>query len=102
MSDLAGTWNVDVVTPMMSDTGKLVLSVDAEGQITGRMENSRGEALPIGEGALDGSGFKFVAQMSKPVKLKMTWTGSFADGGIAGVVKLGPIGKGTFKGVREA
>ena len=99
MSELAGTWTVDLVTPIASDSGRLHLVVEAQ-QITGQMENGKGEVLEIDEGAVDGSDFKFIARIVKPFKLNMTWTGSVTDDEISGVVKLGPIGKGTFTGSR--
>ena len=97
---VAGLWNINLKSPMGKESGTLELRHEGD-SLTGTMSNKMG-ALDISEGAVDGSTVSFKAYVTSPMKLTMAWTGVVDGDAISGTVKLGMMGKASFKGTRAS
>lgn len=93
-----GTWNIDMKTPMGKESGTLVLSTDGAA-LTGTMANKLG-SLEISEGKADGDTLSFEAKVTAPMRMTMKWAAKVDGDAISGTVKLGMMGKASFKGTR--
>ncbi|MCU1691560.1 MAG: hypothetical protein JWM64_651 [Frankiales bacterium] len=95
-----GTWKIDLKTPMGKEAGTLDLRTDGS-SLTGTMSNSQG-SLEISDGSSDGDTATFQAKVTTPMRMTMTWVAKVDGDAISGTVKLGMMGKASFKGSRAS
>lgn len=92
---LAGTWLLNVQTPMGSGTPKFVLTQDGE-QVSGSYAGAFGEAPVTGVVTGDTFELQFVSMGST-----MIYKGTIDGNAIEGTVDLGGQSEGTFTGKRQ-
>ena len=94
-----GTYNIQIDTPMGSQTGKLTLKTDGD-SLSGSIVSSMGEQVFDG-GTLTGDEFAWSIQVSGPMgDMKLDFKGSVSGDEISGQVELGSFGSANFKGTR--
>ena len=98
MSDVDGTWNTEVNTPMGEQQGQLTVNSDGD-TFTGNMSGDRG-TLEITDGAVDGNKLTWTAQISEPMSMKLSFSVEVNGDEMSGNVQLGMFGNAPLKGTR--
>ncbi|MBD2857711.1 hypothetical protein IB286_01745 [Spongiibacter sp. KMU-158] len=82
-----GTWNITVKGP----TGKevTVLELQRDGDTLTGTQTGRGVSTPIENGKVEGNTVSWTQQVTKPMKLNVTFIGEITGNDIAGKVKVG-------------
>ena len=96
MADFNGTWNVIINTPMGKQEGTLVLNQDGS-ELTGTM-SAQGDTAQVKNGKVEGDTAKWDVDVSKPMPLTLSFTGSKAGDNLNGKVALGAFGNADFEG----
>ncbi|MDR3417297.1 MAG: cytochrome P450 [Nevskia sp.] len=95
---LDGTWNVTVKSP----TGPMatVLALEyVDGRLTGT-QSGQGTTTPISDIQIDGNQITWINHISKPMKMKLTFSGTVSGKEMSGKVKAGFMGSFQFTGVK--
>jgi hypothetical protein len=105
MSDTAnagveGKWNLVLKGPTGKQPSVLVLE-RAGDTITGSQLGSTGAATPISDFALDGAKVTWVNNVTKPMALKIVFTGEIEGNSMSGKAKIGFMGTYPFTAVKE-
>lgn len=100
MSDVDGTWETVVNSPMGQQKATLTLATDG-GSLTGTMAGAQG-SMALEDGKVDGNTATWTANMTNPMPIKLEFTATVEGDEISGNVKLGAFGNATFKGTRQA
>ncbi len=97
--DVAGTWAVEVDTGQ--GTGNPSFTFKQEGEkLSGQYRGLFGEA-PV-TGTIKGSAIEFWVDITvEGTKARVTYSGTVEKDTMKGIVKLGDLGEGTFKGTRK-
>lgn len=93
---LDGDWNVTVKSP----TGPMatVLSLQyVDGRLTGA-QSGQGTTTPISDVQVDGNQITWINHITKPMKMKLTFSGTISGGEMSGKVKAGFMGSFPFTG----
>ena len=98
MSDVDGTWNTVVNTPMGEQRGQLTVSSEGT-SFTGAMSGDRG-TLDINDGAVDGNKLTWTAQISEPMPMKLSFSVEVNGDEMSGNVQLGVFGNAPLTGTR--
>ena len=98
MSDVDGTYDVTINSPMGSQNAKVTLSTDGDA-LTGTLAGQNG-SLDIQDGKVDGDTLTWSAQMVQPMPMKLEFTASVNGDEISGSVQLGAFGSAPFSGKR--
>ena len=98
MSDVDGTWNTIVNTPMGEQRGQLTVSSEGS-SFTGAMSSDRG-TLDITDGAVDGNKLTWTAQISEPMPMKLSFSVEVNGDEMSGNVQLGMFGNAPITGTR--
>lgn len=94
-----GTYNIQLNTPMGTQTGKLTLKSDGN-SLSGSVVSEMGEQAFRG-GTVTGDEFAWSMQVSSPMgDMKVDFKGSVNADEISGQVQLGSFGSADFKGTR--
>jgi len=94
-----GTYNIQLNTPMGTQTGKLTLKSDGK-SLSGSVVSAMGEQAFSG-GTVTGDEFAWSMQVSSPMgAMKLDFKGSVSANEISGQVQLGSFGSADFKGSR--
>lgn len=94
-----GTYNIQINTPMGSQTAKLTIKSDGD-SLSGSLVSEMGEQTFSG-GTLTGDEFAWSMQVSSPMgDMKLDFKGSVSGDEISGKVELGSFGSADFKGTR--
>jgi len=94
-----GTWTVTVKAPTGAEDTTLVLR-ESDGVLTGT-QSGRGIETPIADGTFrDGEVF-WINQITKPMKMKLKFSGKLRGDRIEGKVKAGIIGSFEFSAVKS-
>jgi len=95
-----GRWKVTIKSPTGPMATELVLA-QVDGTLTGT-QSGQGMSSPISEAKLDGDKLSWVNHVTKPMKMKLEFSG-VVEGGqkISGKVKAGFVGSFPFTGVKE-
>ncbi|NGY07022.1 cytochrome P450 [Solimonas terrae] len=94
-----GTWKVTVKGPTGPQSTTLTIAHD-KGVVTGS-QSGQGESSPILDGKLDGNQLSWINQISKPMKMKLTFTAEIENNAMTGKVKAGFMGSFPFTGVKD-
>lgn len=91
-------WNFVVKVPMGEQKSVLTLKSDAN-TLTGKMDSEVYGVQEIQEGTLEGNTLSWKTQVTKPMKLTLSYTAEMDDDkNISGIVKVGPMAKMKFSG----
>jgi len=97
---LEGKWNLVLKAP----TGKQpsVLVVERVGDtITGTQSSSSGNIVPVEQVQIDGKKVSWVNQVTKPIKLTVTFSGEIEGNSMSGKAKIGFMGSYPFTAIKE-
>jgi cytochrome P450 len=94
-----GSWTVTIKGPTGAMPTTLLLE-RADGGLTGS-QSGQGNTSPISEVKLEGSKISWVNQVTKPMKLKLEFTGVVEGNTMTGKVKTGFMGSYPFTGVKD-
>jgi len=94
-----GTYNVEMNTPMGTQTGKLTLKTDGD-SVSGSYSGARGEQSFTG-GTVSGDEASWSIQVSGPMgQMKLDFKATVSGDEISGQVQLGSFGSAKLKGTR--
>jgi hypothetical protein len=93
-----GTWNIDMETPMGTQSASLQLA-SAGATLTGKMMGSGG-AVDLADGRIDGNKAFWKADIKQPMALTLEFAVTVDGGSMSGNVKLGMFGDAPLKGKR--
>lgn len=97
---LEGKWNVVIKGP----TGKrpTVLVMERSGDtITGTQSSDSGSATQVTDIQLEGRKISWVNHVTKPMTIKVTFTGEIEGNSMSGKAKIGFMGTYPFTAVKE-
>ena len=98
MSEVNGTWNIEVNTPMGKQQAEV--TVKAEGDIfDGSIAITKG-AVPISDGQVDGSKLTWSVKIDQPMPMTLEFSVEVDGDEMTGFVKLGMFGSSAVKGTR--
>ena len=100
MSDLDGTWETVVNTPMGPQKGTLTLTSDGDG-LSGTMAGAQG-SLDIKDGKVSGSEGSWKADMTNPMPMTLEFSVKVEGDEMNGNVKLGSFGTAAITGTRKS
>jgi cytochrome P450 len=95
---IEGKWSVTVKGPTGAESTILVLQRDGDA-LTGT-QSGRDTTSTIMEAKFDGGTLTWVNQITKPMKMKLTFTGTVSGNTISGKVKAGFMGSFPFTGAK--
>lgn len=99
MSDLDGTWDTVVNTPMGAQKGTLTLSTDGE-NLSGEMAGAQG-TLALHDGKANGNEGSWKADLTNPMPITLEFTVKAEGDELSGNVKLGAFGNASITGTRQ-
>jgi hypothetical protein len=94
-----GSWKVTIKGPTGPMATTLVLET-VDNVLTGT-QSGQGASSQISEAKVDGNNIYWVNHVTKPMKLKLEFTGSIEGDQMKGKVKAGPMGSYPFTGARS-
>jgi hypothetical protein len=94
-----GNWKITIKGPTGPMSTKLVLST-ADGTLSGT-QSGQGETSTIVDAKFDGKTIYWVNNTTKPMKLKVEFTGEVNGDQMSGKVKTGFMGTFPFTGTKE-
>lgn len=94
MSEFAGTYNIEINTPMGKQEGTLTLSQEGD-SLSGNMA-AMGESVDIENGAVNGDTATWEVKVSKPMPLTLSFSGQMDGANLNGKVQLGAFGESQF------
>ncbi len=93
-----GTWQITVQSPMGPQASTVELVSDGSA-LTGTQRGGD-EATAIYEGKVDGDTATWKVDITRPMKLTVTFTATVQGDSISGTAKAGMFPKATFEGSR--
>lgn len=93
----SGTYDITIDTPMGKQEGKLVIE-HAGDELTGTM-SAQGDETAIKNGKVDGDTATWDVDVTKPMPLTLSFSGTASETGLSGSVQLGAFGQSTFVAV---
>jgi len=93
-----GTWTITVKGPTGAESTTLVLET-ANGQLAG-VQSGRGMSSTILDARVDNGKIFWINQITKPMKMKLEFTGTLEGQTMSGKVKAGFMGSYPFTGVK--
>ena len=98
MSEVNGTWNIEVNTPMGKQLADVL--VEAKGDtFTGTIAITQGES-PITDGQVDGNKLSWSVKIDQPMPMTLEFQVEVNGDAMTGFVKLGMFGSSAVKGTR--
>ncbi|MET0283561.1 MAG: hypothetical protein ABW352_03805 [Polyangiales bacterium] len=99
---LEGKWNLVLKGPTGKQPSTLVVERSGDA-LSGSQLGSQGVATPISDVVIDGMKVSWVNTVTKPMTLKIVFTGEFAEDGntISGKAKIGFMGTYPFTATKE-
>ena len=95
-----GTYNVEVNTPMGTQSMKLTLKADGDA-LSGSVDSAMGGLREFSGGTVNGDEVAWGMEISGPMgNMKLEYKGKVTGDEIAGEVKAGDLGTFAFKGSR--
>lgn len=98
MSAVDGVWKVTVRGPTGAEVTTLKLET-VDGVLTGT-QTGQGQTSEILDAKVDGNNVYWANQVTKPLKMKVEFSGVVDENAISGKVKAGFAGSFPFSGVR--
>jgi hypothetical protein len=93
-----GTWQITLHTPMGVQASTVELVTDGS-KLSGT-QSGNGETGPIYDGSVDGDTATWKVDITRPMKLSVTFTATVDGDSISGTAKAGMFPKSTFAGSR--
>lgn len=98
MSEVNGTWNIEVNTPMGKQSAEL--SIEAEGDsFSGSIAITQGSSA-ITDGQVDGNKLAWSVNITQPMPMTLEFAVEVNGDDMNGFVKLGMFGSSAVKGTR--
>jgi hypothetical protein len=94
-----GTWKVTIESPMGPMASTLILA-SADGAVTGT-QSGQDETQTISEGKIEGNNIFWANNVSKPIAMKIEFSGVVDGSQMSGKAKAGFFGSFPFTGVKE-
>jgi len=96
---VAGTWKVTIKSP----TGPMgtVLELSNENGTLSGSQSGQGSSTPIADGKFDGMKISWVNNITKPMKMKVEFSGTVDGNTMTGKAKAGLMGSFPFTAVRD-
>ena len=95
---IAGKWNVTIKGPTGPQLTVLELE-QVDGKLTGQ-QTGQGVTTPISDARFDGSKIFWINHATKPIKMKVEFTGTVDGAQMSGKVKAGFMGSYPFTAVK--
>jgi hypothetical protein len=96
---LEGTWKLVVKGPTGAQPTVLVIA--REGDILSGSQSGQGSTTNVTDVRVDGSKVSWVNHVTKPIKLKVTFTGEISGSSMSGKCKAGFMGSYPFTANKE-
>lgn len=93
----AGTWNIEINSPMGLQKATAQLNVDGD-KISGSFSSPQGQ-MPL-EGTVSGDKATWVGKVTSPMPMTLEYEATLNGDAFAGTMKAGSFGKFNFKGAR--
>jgi hypothetical protein len=93
-----GTWQMTLQTPMGAQSTTVELVSDGS-SLTGT-QSGNGESGPIYDGSVDGDTATWKIDITRPMKLTVTFSATVDGDSISGSAKAGMFPKSSFTGTR--
>lgn len=87
MSDLDGSWAIEIATPM--GTQKMSLQLTTDGDQLGGIANGDAGEMPIHDGSIDGDAIQFAVDMTFPFAMNLQFTLTVDGDSLAGTSRAG-------------
>lgn len=98
MSEVNGSWNIEVNTPMGKQSANV--NVEADGDtFTGSIAITQGSS-PITDGQVDGNKLTWSVKITQPMPMTLEFAVEVNGDEMSGFVKLGMFGSSAVKGSR--
>lgn len=102
-SDIDGTWDCTVATPVGKEPHVLVMRSAPEGGLTGDMTNTKnGIVMPLQNGRRQGNRLNWTLQLQKPFKINLKVEVTVTGDVLSGHASAGVIGKAAIQGTRRS
>ena len=102
-SEVDGTWDCTVATPVGKEPHLLVMRRHADGSLTGEMTNTRnGIVMPLQNGRGTGNKLSWDLQLQKPFKVDLKVAVEVVGNSLSGHASARFIGKAAIQGTRRA
>ena len=98
MSEVNGTWNVEVNTPMGKQSAELKVEVEGD-SFSGSMAITQGSS-PITNGQIDGNKLTWSVKITQPMPMTLEFAVEVNGDDLTGFVKLGMFGSSAVTGTR--
>jgi cytochrome P450 len=96
---LEGTWKLVVKGP--TGPQPTVLLIEREGDVLGGSQSGQGSSTNVTDVKIDGNKVSWVNHVTKPIKLKVTFTGEILGSSMSGKCKAGFMGSYPFTANKE-
>lgn len=96
---LEGTWNLIVNGP--TGPQPTVLVIERKNGVLGGSQTGQGATTDVTEVKVDGNHVSWINHVTKPMKLKVTFTGEIVGNTLSGKCKAGFVGSFKFTAVKE-
>ena len=100
MSDLDGTWETVMNTPMGQQKATVRLQTDGD-SLSGTMASAQG-TVDVKDGSVDGNTGAWKVSITSPMPMTLEFSATANGDEISGSVKLGAFGTATFTGTRAS
>ncbi|MXZ55187.1 MAG: hypothetical protein F4227_07575 [Gammaproteobacteria bacterium] len=98
MSEVNGTWKIEVNTPMGKQNAEV--NVEADGNtFNGSIAITQGSS-PITDGQIDGNKLNWSVKITQPMPMTLEFAVEVNGDDMTGFVKLGMFGSSAVKGTR--
>jgi hypothetical protein len=93
-----GSWNISIDTPM--GTRQASLDLKADGAALTGTQSADGQSGPIQDGSVEGNKVSWKVDITNPMPLTLTFTGTVDGDKISGDADTGTFGSFPFSGSR--
>ncbi len=95
---VSGKWNITIKAPTGPQHTVLELK-EAGGKLTGA-QTGQGVTTEISDGTCDGTAISWINHVTRPIRIKVTFTGTVEGKTMSGKAKAGFIGSYAFTGTK--
>ncbi|MAY19085.1 MAG: hypothetical protein CL955_00510 [Erythrobacteraceae bacterium] len=101
MSEVSGTYNTTVKSPMGDQSGTFTVVDNGDGTFSGNMAGGMG-SMDVEDGKVDGNQLSWKMNMTVPMPMTLDCEATVADGKLTGNVNAGAFGAMPFSGEKAA
>ena len=99
MTDVSGTWDATISSPMGEQKATMTLNQDGD-TVSGTAAGAQGSA-DIADGKVDGDTFTWKQDITVPMPMTLEGTATVAGDTMAGSIKAGAFGDMPFKAEKQ-